>query len=95
MSHELRTPLTAIKGSTSTLLSSPYPLDPAETRQFLRVIDEQSDHMRHLINDLVDMTQIEAGALSVNPEPTEVSDLLDEARETHIHAGAAQRQRRA
>ena len=89
VSHELRTPLTAIKGSTSTLLSSPYPLDPAETRQFLRVIDEQSDHMRHLINDLVDMTQIEAGALTVNPEPTEVSDLLDEARETHIHAGAA------
>ena len=89
VSHELRTPLTAIKGSTSTLLSSTYSLDPAETRQFLRVIDEQSDHMRHLINDLVDMTHIEAGTLPVNPEPTDMGDLLDQAREAHIHAGAA------
>ena len=89
VSHELRTPLTTIKGSTSTLLSSPYQLDPAETRQFLRVIDEQSDHMRLLINDLVDMTQIEAGTLSVNPEPTDVADLLAQAREAHVHAGAA------
>ena len=89
VSHELRTPLSAIKGSTSTLLSSPYPLDSVETRQFLRVIDEQSDHMGHLINDLVDMTQIEAGTLSVNPEPTDVVDLLGQAREAHIHAGAA------
>ena len=89
VSHELRTPLTAIKGSTSTLLNSNYPPDPAETRQFLRVIDEQSDHMRDLINHLADMTQIEAGTLLVNPEPTEVADLLHEARERHIHAGAA------
>ena len=89
VSHELRTPLTAIKGSTSTLLSSPYPLDPAETRQFLKVIDEQTDQMRHLINNLIDMTQIEAGTLSVNPEPTEVSALLEQAREAHILEGAA------
>ena len=52
VSHELRTPLSAIKGSTSTLLSSTHPLDAAETRQFLRVIDEQSEHMRRLINNL-------------------------------------------
>ena len=88
VSHKMRTPLTAIKGSTSTLLDSGYPLEPAETRQFLRVIDEQSDHMRNLINDLVDMTQIEAGTLPVNPEPTEVADLLGAAREAHIHEEA-------
>ena len=87
VSHELRTPLTAIKGSSSTLLSSSYPVDPAETRQFLRVIDEQTDHMRDLINDLVDMTHIEAGTLSVSPEPTEVEDLLNLARETYARAG--------
>ena len=87
VSHELRTPLTAIKGSASTLLNSPYPVDPAETRQFLRVIDEQTDHMRDLINDLRDITQIEAGTLSVSPEPMEVSDLLDQVRDVHIHVG--------
>ena len=89
VSHQLRTPLTAIKGSTATLLNTTYPLDPNETRQFLRVIDEQSDHMRRLINDLVDLTQIEAGILAVNPEPTEVADILDEAREMYLLDGKA------
>ena len=86
VSHELRTPLTAIKGSTSTLLSSSYPPGPTETRQFLRVIDEQADRMHNLINDLVDATQIEAGTLSVTAEPTETADLLEEAREAHLRA---------
>ena len=88
VSHELRTPLTAIKGSVATILGSPYPIDPAETRQFLRVIDEQADQMRNLINDLVDMTQIEAGTLSVTPQPTEVESLLDQAREAHNLEGS-------
>ena len=88
VSYELRTPLTSIKGSASTLLNSPYPIDPAETSQFLRVIDEQTDHMRDLINDLVDITHIEAGTLSISPEPLEVADLLDQVREAHIHLAA-------
>ena len=88
VSHELRTPLTAIKGSVATILGSPYPIDPAETRQFLRVIDEQADQMRNLINDLVDMTQIEAGTLSVTPQPTEVESLLDQARKAHNLEGS-------
>ena len=88
VSHELRTPLTAIKGSASTLLGSPRPLDPVETRQFLRVIDEQSNHMRNLINDLVDLTHIEAGTLSISPEPKEVEGLLHQARELHVQLGS-------
>ena len=89
VSHELRTPLSAIKGSTSTILGSQRPLNRAEVRQFLRVIDEQSDHMRDLINDLVDLTQIEAGTLSINLEPTEVADILGRATEGYIHSGAS------
>ena len=87
VSHQLRTPLTAIKGSTSTLLNSTYPLNLTETRQFLRVIDEQSEHMHRLITDLVDVTQIEAGILTVNPEPTVLADILDEAREAYLLDG--------
>ena len=89
VSQELRTPLSAIKGSSATLLSSTYPFDSGEARQFLRVIDEQSDRMRRLINDLVDMTQIEFGTLSVNPEPTDVAQLLRRAGEVHFPAAAA------
>ena len=84
VSHELRTPLTAIKGSAASVLGATYPLDPAETRQFLRIIDEQADHMRYLINDLADMTQIDSGTLSVSPEPTDLEDLVEQAREAFI-----------
>ena len=86
--HELRTPLTAIKGSVATILGSPHPIDPAEVRQFLRVIDEQADRMRNLINDLVDMTQIESGTLSVTPEPTDVESLLNQGRQAHNLEGS-------
>ena len=87
VSHELRTPLSAIKGSAASVLGTTYPLDPTETRQFLRIIDEQADHMRHLINDLVDMTQVESGTLSVTPEPTNLEDLVEQAREAFAGEG--------
>ena len=88
VSHELRTPLMAIKGTASSLLSSPFPVDPVENRQFLRVIDEQADRMRDLINDLIDITHIEAGTLSVSPEPIELADLLAQVSEAYKEAGA-------
>ena len=84
MSHELMTPLTAIKGSASTMLSFPQTSDPAQTRQFLRIIEEQADLMRHLINNLLDMTQIESGTLPVTPEPTSLEDLVEQAVQDFI-----------
>ena len=88
VSHELRTPLTTIKGSAATALSSMFPLNGAETRQFFRIIDEQADRMRDLINNLLDMTRIEAGMLSVSTEATEVAYILELARNTFLGGGA-------
>ena len=68
VSHELRTPLSSIKGSAATVLAEPD-LDLAEMRQFFRVVDEQADAMRGLIGDLLDVGRIDAGTLSVYPEP--------------------------
>ena len=68
VSHELRAPLTSIKGSTTTVLSASPQLDHAETREFFRIIDEQADHMRGLIGDLLDAGRIDSGTLSVAPE---------------------------
>ena len=84
VSHELRAPLTSIKGSTATALNSSRPLDPTATRQFLQIIDEQADHMGDLIDDLLDLTRIEAGSLSVSPVPVDVVDLVDEARRSFL-----------
>ena len=87
VSHELRGPLTAIKGSAATLMEESNRLDPAEQHEFHRIIEEQADHMRGLIGDLLDAGRIEAGTLSVAPEPSEVAALVEGARSTFLSAG--------
>ena len=89
VSHELRTPLAAIKGSTATVLSASPALDPAELHQFFRVVDEQADHMRGLIADLLDAGRIEAGTLSVSPAATELGALVEQARNAFLNGGRA------
>ena len=88
VSHELRMPLTAIKGSAASALSSTSPLNPAETHQFFRIIDEQADHMRSLINDLLDVTRIEAGALSITTQASNLAALVDQAMAAFLDGGA-------
>ena len=88
VSHELRTPLAAIKGSTTTVLGAVPTLDPAEMHQFFRVINEQADHMRGLISDLLDVGRIDAGTLSISPESTEVTGVVDQARTAFLSGGS-------
>ena len=87
VSHELRAPLTSIKGSVDTLLESFNSLDSTEMLQFIRIIKLQSDRMRDLISDLLDVARIAAGMLSVTPEPAGVGDLVDEAKNTFLTGG--------
>ena len=87
VSHELRAPLTSIMGSATTLLEESADLDPAEMHEFHRIIREQAGHMRGLIGALLDAGRIEAGTLSVSPEPSEVAALVDRARNTFLSGG--------
>ena len=87
VSHELRAPLISIKGSTTTALgASPAP-HPAELLQIFRIIDDQADRMRGLIANLLDAGSIEAGTLTVAPEPTHVASLVESARKTFLTGG--------
>ena len=88
VSHELRTPLAAIKGSVAAVRGAAPALPRVEVDQFLRIIDAQADHMQGLIGNLLDAGRIEAGTLSVEPEPTEVAALVDRARNTFLNGGA-------
>ena len=88
VSHELRTPLTTIKGCTGVVLNSSSPPTDSEMIQYFRMIDEQSDNLRDLVNNLLDMTQIEAGTLSVSVEPTDVAKMVEDARIAFIRQGA-------
>ena len=87
VSHELRAPLTSIIGSAATALRSTPAVSRAETRQLLRIIEEQAAHMHGLISDLLDAGRIEAGTLSVSPEPVEVARLVEWARKTFLSGG--------
>ncbi len=91
VSHEMRAPLTSIKGAAATVLGASTALDRAELQEFFRIIDEQADHMRGLISDLLDAGHIETGTLSVAPEPVEVSTLVDQARKTFLSGGGRHR----
>jgi DNA-binding response OmpR family regulator/signal transduction histidine kinase len=88
VSHELRAPLTSIKGSVASLLAETRELDPAEQREFFRIIDQQTEHMHDLISDLLDAGRIGSGTLSVAPQPSEVAALVDRARNTFISGGS-------
>ena len=85
VSHELRTPLAAVRGSVTALLDETSDMHPAEARQFHRIILEQTDRMRALITDLLDVARIETGELRVSPEPTDLAVLAgDAANSFHI-----------
>ena len=87
VSHELRTPLTSIMGSATAIIRSGSDLDPAVVRQFVRIIEDQAEHMNALVADLLDVARIETGSLPVGLEPAEVAALVDRARSAFKSAG--------
>ncbi len=75
VSHELRTPLTAIQGSVQTLLRTAE-IGNGRVREFLAVIDEQSNRLQELIDNLLSLSQVEAGALRLRRQPVDIERLI-------------------
>jgi two-component system, OmpR family, sensor histidine kinase KdpD len=71
VSHELRTPLASIKGYATTLLEHRR-MNPDLRREFLGIIDSESDRLQELINNLLDMSRLEAGVLKVDAAPVQL-----------------------
>ncbi|MCC7491668.1 MAG: PAS domain-containing protein [Fimbriimonadaceae bacterium] len=61
VSHELRTPMAAIKGFLTVVLEDEATIDPEQRRHFLGIAREQTDRLSRLIDDLLDISRIEAG----------------------------------
>jgi len=78
MSHELRTPLNAIIGFSEVLLDpSMGPLPQEEQQEFVGNILTSGRHLLRLINDVLDLSKIEAGKMELHPEPVILSDVTD------------------
>ena len=75
MSHELRTPMNAIKGFTGLVLRREESLSD-RGRGNLQKVTQASDHLLAMINDLLDLSKIEADRMDVNPERFEVNALV-------------------
>lgn len=78
VSHELRTPLSSIKGFATTLLREDVTWDESTRREFLSIIDNESDRLSELISNLLDMSRMEAGSLRVEPEPVDLAPIVTE-----------------
>ena len=74
MSHEIRTPMNAIIGLDNIALNDPDISD--RTRDHLEKIGASAEHLLHLINDILDMSRIESGRLTLKNEEFSFSDLL-------------------
>jgi len=77
MSHEFRTPMHAIIGCSEILLDPSLPVTEPERQQFLRDILANGRHLLGLINEVLDLTRIEAGRMDLRIEPAAVRDVLE------------------
>ncbi|HSD51240.1 MAG TPA: ATP-binding protein, partial [Candidatus Methylomirabilis sp.] len=77
MSHEFRTPMHAIIGCSEILLDPSLPVTEQERPQLLRDILASGRHLLALINEVLDLSRIEAGRLDLRIQPTAVRDVLD------------------
>ncbi|MBI3637383.1 MAG: response regulator, partial [Candidatus Rokubacteria bacterium] len=79
VSHELRTPLTSIKGSLHLLLSEPALASDETNRQLVEISLSNTDRLIRLINDILDISKIEAGRIELQPAPHAVSEWVGAA----------------
>lgn len=76
VSHELRTPLAAIRALAETMEDG---VDAEETPEFLGRIQQQVARLTTLVNELLDLSRIESGAISLRPEPANLGEVVAEA----------------
>lgn len=76
ISHDLHTPLGFIKGYTTSLLRSDTSWDAATQREFLTIIDEETDHLIALIDRLLDSSRLQTGMLAMDFQPVALEKLV-------------------
>ncbi|HXW44878.1 MAG TPA: DUF4118 domain-containing protein, partial [Streptosporangiaceae bacterium] len=76
VSHDLRTPLASAKAAVTSLRSQDIEWDAEDQRELLATADESLDKLAHLVDNLLDMSRLQAGALAVFPRPADLSEIV-------------------
>jgi two-component system sensor histidine kinase KdpD len=79
VSHDLRTPLASAKAAVTSLRSPDVRWDAADSEELLATADESLDRLTHLVENLLDMSRLQAGALSLFPRPTGLDEIVARA----------------
>jgi two-component system, cell cycle sensor histidine kinase PleC len=80
MSHELRTPLNHINGFSEMMAGEIYgPLGDSRYKEYAEAIHQSGEHLHDMINDILDMSKIEAGKMQLAPRMIDASDAVDAA----------------
>lgn len=77
ISHELKTPVALVKGYAQTLARPDAAWDPETARQSLQIIEEEADRLESLINNLLDVSRIQAGDLRLDISDVNMNRLLE------------------
>ncbi len=81
ISHDLRTPLVSIKGALSSLTDAQISLDENAKQSLLETASEEADRLNRLVENLLDMTRLESGAMRIKQDACDVQDLIGSSLE--------------
>jgi two-component system sensor histidine kinase KdpD len=76
ISHDLRTPLSAITGAATTLLQEDVMIDQVSRLDLLQTIQEEAERLNRIIRNVLDMTRLESGAITVNKEWQSLEEII-------------------
>ena len=88
VSHELRTPMTSIKGYVEILLMGAAGQMSDQQSQFLQVVKTNTERLSVLVNDLLDISQIEAGRVAISFQPVHLEEIIDIVIDQILHKSA-------
>jgi two-component system sensor histidine kinase KdpD len=88
VSHDLRTPLASAKAAVSSLRSDDVPFTDSDRRELLATADESLDRLTRLVENLLDMSRLQAGVIGASPQPIAAAEAVARAVDLFGPAGA-------
>ncbi|MBI9048473.1 MAG: hypothetical protein JEZ00_03575 [Anaerolineaceae bacterium] len=78
ITHELKSPLGFIKGYTTTLLRSDANWDDTDQHDFLEIIDQETDHLESIIENIIDSARLQSGEIAINCVPSQLDTIIND-----------------